>query len=1541
MSDLNFTAGIDRTQWKSDIDAIRRDLLGLNSTVQSETQKMDSSFKNLSLGIAGYFSASALKGFTMELINVRGEFQKTEIAFGTMLKSTDKAKELMGQMVELAAKTPFSLQDVSAGAKQLLAFQVPANEVVDTLTRMGNIAAGLSVPLSRINLVYGQVKAKGKLMGDDLRQFTEAGIPMVAELAKKFNTSTSAISEMVSAGKIGFKDVQDVLFSLTNEGGMFYNLMEKQSKSLSGQIANLGDAWDQMLNKIGESNEGILSDSIQEATYLIENYEGVIKVIASLIPIYGAYKVALMTTAAMNVANNKTIASEISLLGISEKMKLGRALVTQRQTEATMRETAAELANVQAKYTALQAEVSTLALKKQSAIQSGINATAKAQEARVQLTLARMELSSMQATGTARQIEIAQKNVTKAQNTVIATQESASIARKRALAAATDFNTAKQSLENTAQKVGVATKTAATAAEASQIAAKNANSVATTRLTVMQNLHSIAAKTGAKAQAFLNSTILANPYALAAAALAGLVYAIVHFSTQLSTAEEIQKEFDERLSKSNSSVAEQKAKIESLITSIKSENTTNEEKKQLLNSLNVATNNKIKGLTIEAIKTGEATGAIKLYIQQLYQQAEAMAYVDQLKDLYRKKSDNEEVIRRGEKGDTTIGEAFGALFDSDTYKDGGIKKVLSGDHWGKAIAHRAEQENKAYDIAIESTKKKIEARADIIAQAESSAGNDQVATINNTSEKVKKSKEKHEKELAEVFSKGSIADLEKRISEWNNALQRADLTGEGMVKVRKTDKYGKEYETGEVVSRDFALKAAADLEKAKAEAEKKIQRLSFDEQLAEDERQWNIRYQIAKQYGEDIAKAQFPNLKGDSYFDELNKQFKPLDDRYKSGAILSDADLKKWETLKKIIDSLNGVKDPFTNFTDGLDEGMSKLSTYAEKMEFLNKQMYSPEIMSGEGVDNKHKAEIIKRQEDLKKSWQQTYQSILEEQKTYEEKSAELANQYAKAKEADQYKNGTDSDREKVDNYYSNEASKLSLEAIKSSKAWQVAFGDMEYFSKSSLDNIYKSLIEFKEKSSNTLKPTELRELEEAINRVQIASGNLGIPNVKESFEKWKTSADNAKKAQEDYNRAVYEFGANSKQAKTALDNLISAQDNYSNATKNLLSKFSNFQGKLKSIGEIAQGVQDVFVQLGGDMDSAFGDILNNINQTIEGLNQFSEGAMQAISGFESGKILQGIAGGIKAIGGAIKSVSGWLNGDKEKERDIKKWSAAVDELKTEYEDLQRAVSKALGEDTYKQQQAAVANLRQQQALLQSMINEEQKKKKTDNGKITEWQNQINQINDQIEDIYDNISQQISGTNAKDMASQLADALIEAYGKGESAAEAYGKVADDVMKNAVKNALKMQFLEKPMQDVTDQLVKNMGFNEDGTGSFDGLTEEESNQIKAMMENASQNYMSALEAYEDLFGAAATEASSLEGAIKGVSEETASLIAGQMNAIRIVQAQMLENSNISIAVLRNSLLQLTQIEINTRFLRLIYLEVSKNSNDGSIRASGLI
>lgn len=293
---LHFEANIDTNLFLQRLDEMERNVNAFATSSVEDFNKVDNVINTLAKGAGAYFTLNYLKELGNSVIKVRGEFQQTEIAFSTMLRSEEKAKGLMKDMIDLAAKTPLSMQKVTQGAKQLLAFQVPLEEITDTLRRMGDIASGLGVSLDRIQLVYGQVKAKGRLMGDDLRQFTEAGIPMVAELAKMLNRTTAEISDMVSAGKIGFKDVQKVLFNMTSEGGMFFNMMDKQSESVLGRIEKLKDAIDIMFNNIGQNNEGIIYAGIDGIATLIENYEKVADILGFLVTVYGAYKTAVILT---------------------------------------------------------------------------------------------------------------------------------------------------------------------------------------------------------------------------------------------------------------------------------------------------------------------------------------------------------------------------------------------------------------------------------------------------------------------------------------------------------------------------------------------------------------------------------------------------------------------------------------------------------------------------------------------------------------------------------------------------------------------------------------------------------------------------------------------------------------------------------------------------------------------------------------------------------------------------------------------------------------------------------------------------------------------------------------------------------------------------------------------------------------------------------------------------------------------------------------------------------------------------------------------
>ena len=302
---MDFEASLRLDNLERDLNKMQRLFNESMQSSQRETNKLQQSIDTLAKGALAFFTFSQAKAFVNQVIEVRSQFQQLEISFGTMLKSKEKANALMAQMTDLAAKTPFGLQEVSEGAKRLLAFQVPAEEVTETLRRMGDVASGLGVPMGQLIHVYGQVKAQGRLLTNDLYQFMNAGIPIIAELSKVVGKSETEIKEMVSAGKIGFTEIQAVIKNMTNEGGLFYNLMAEQSKSLGGQISNLKDNFQQVLNEIGKASEGITSGAISAVSFLVENYQTLGKVIAGLIATYGTYKTAIIVHNALIALNTQ------------------------------------------------------------------------------------------------------------------------------------------------------------------------------------------------------------------------------------------------------------------------------------------------------------------------------------------------------------------------------------------------------------------------------------------------------------------------------------------------------------------------------------------------------------------------------------------------------------------------------------------------------------------------------------------------------------------------------------------------------------------------------------------------------------------------------------------------------------------------------------------------------------------------------------------------------------------------------------------------------------------------------------------------------------------------------------------------------------------------------------------------------------------------------------------------------------------------------------------------------------------------------------
>ena len=288
------SGGLDRVNKK--IDA----LTGGSAEAKKGLSGLENMSDRVKRSLMGLGMAFSMKGLVSEIANVRGQFQQLEVAFNTMLGSADKADALMAQLVRTAATTPFDLEGVAQGAKQLLAYGMEAEKVNETLIRLGDIAAGLSMPLNDLVYLYGTTMAQGRLYTQDLNQFTGRGIPMIQELAKVFGVAESKVKDLVEAGKVGFPEVQKVIENLTGEGSKFGGLMEEQSKTISGQISNIEDAISTMFNDLGKQSEGVINTTLSGVSYIVEHYEQFGRVLMGLVATYGTYRTACMTVAAVH-----------------------------------------------------------------------------------------------------------------------------------------------------------------------------------------------------------------------------------------------------------------------------------------------------------------------------------------------------------------------------------------------------------------------------------------------------------------------------------------------------------------------------------------------------------------------------------------------------------------------------------------------------------------------------------------------------------------------------------------------------------------------------------------------------------------------------------------------------------------------------------------------------------------------------------------------------------------------------------------------------------------------------------------------------------------------------------------------------------------------------------------------------------------------------------------------------------------------------------------------------------------------------------------
>jgi len=529
------------------------------------------------------------------------------------------------------------------------------------------------------------------------------------------------------------------------------------------------------------------------------------------------------------------------------------------------------------------------------------------------------------------------------------------------------------------------------------------------------------------------------------------------------------------------------------------------------------------------------------------------------------------------------------------------------------------------------------------------------------------------------------------------------------------------------------------------------------------------------------------------------------------------------------------------------------------------------------------------------------YDDILNQYGGYEQKKTRIQEQYAERRRIAEL-NGNTKLLEQLATAEQNELSKLQSDLIKNSADWQNLFGNLDELTTSTIKKLIAKIEGMKATIGVDLNPQDLKALTDQLNkaRAEVEKRNpftaLGAAwkRLKEETKDGKgLGSDEAKKATTDVASSVSEF-----------INLISGTFN-----------------------AVIDGLQE----MGVSMDEETQVILNDLGGIMDGASQVAQG-------IATGNPLSVIQGSI----GLLSSAFDLFNSrDRKAEKQIKKHQEAINKLQNAYKQLEWQIDKALGGEVYKNQRAAIKNMQEQQAHLKASWEAEISKKHTDWGRVDDFKEQYAELGRQIEDLIDEISNDLLQTNAKDFANELGDALVEAFGKGEDAAKAMETTVNSVLKNLVLNQLKKNFLETQLQGALDQLEKDMGYWSGDNFIFDGLSDEEIARFKASVGAATANFNNAMQLYEDLFKEMGLDDTdeSLTGAVKGVSEETADILAGQMNAIRINQLDMA-------AIMRQQLQQLNQIAVNTgynkylsRIERIITI-LEQNQSGNTLRSQGL-
>lgn len=1293
---LAFAATLDIKDFNVSADAMNARVKQLSDTTAAKAAEMDQSLltfaKNGAAYITSYLVGQGMTNLLTSIVQVRGQFQQLEIAFETMLGSKSKAHELMQQMEETAAKTPFDLDGVANGAKQLLAYGESADKVNDTLVRLGNIASGLSLPLNDIVYLYGTTMVQGRLYAADVRQFTGRGIPLVKELAKMYGVTADEINNMVSAGKIGFPDVQKVLNKLTDEGGQFYNLMEKQSKSLTGMISNLGDTWDQVQDHLGEQNQDLFAGAINAAGYFLEHLEDILKMVKAVAIAYGSYRAALVlntiaTKGFTGVAliNNTVEQSKIALLKV-------RATLTGEVAAQTAAMTAAEKAHVASLQAELTAEeqanlkktlriqaITALLTTEQKQYLSNLNLTTSSQRYEAaamgvlsveqKMSLQKTELNAKSATYRAalEKEVLAKRKATEAtleqqRAEVKASYAKLEAAKNAAIASAQSVEAAKYEVywaekSGDATKIETAQKRLATAQDQAAASRKAALAAQTQFYTEKKNLETTASKASTAATAADNAakeaqvvvtgtaTAATNTFTLAVKnlwkafkanplgwiiTLAGIAYSA--FEMLKGSEEEtdtVTQQLTEHTRKASDEFNAQAAKIDALEAQIHDENLSNSKKIELIGQLKAI----IPGYNAELSKEGkiinENTAAITAYLTQLEKQIKLKAAQEDLEAAYKKKRQLEKQQKKQEKDAKNADTSRTTLYNN---AGAFIPTPIVG----------AKESGDAHS-KLNQTKKDLAETNATIEELKTEIRTTTVATDNGTKK-------------IQTYGQ-QVASVRSQISRLNQEIKNARA---GKVRQNNLAEYiaNKQKELQEAKSRLTALTGdkggsggggGGHTGGGGNTTEKK----TFDEIMAYKRKQYELYYQWQQNLGKDVADKKFADLikSGTSFLAWVNGHINALKEA-KAKRGLSDEENSDLNSLMVQRDELMGVKSAMDAFKDSVEAAISKASSLDEKLQAIAdaKDKLSN---GGYGLNPEDKLQGAIFLEDKQKAADQEVAKMVEQYQDYTQKRLAIEKEFdadislLEKKRTKAKATGNTDEVDKLTGAIAQATAAkgkslmaVDLEQLKADPDYIKAFENLNDVSTETLEKLKQEFESAKQTAAESLNPEDLREYTSTIQALTDEINNRNpFTALKKAKEDLKTADEELRQAELRVTQAQTKFGKGSKEEQAALENLRQAKDKQ-------IKKNRQYQAAEKSVTGSIKDLCDNLDQVGSTIGGTVGEVVSLIGQigsvtmaSIQGFETAANASSKAISTLEKASVILTIISAAYQIASKIISI--------------------------------------------------------------------------------------------------------------------------------------------------------------------------------------------------------------------------------------------------------------------------------------------------------------